>query len=60
MKRENPEFLTQQEVFAAHAEFGRLDKDMVKEGMKDNWPREWDFRHPDIFERAPSKKGERV
>lgn len=53
-KKEDPDFLMQHEVFAAHAEHGRLDKTMVKKGMGRNWPKEWDTAHPDIFE--PEKR----
>lgn len=34
--------LTEQEVLAAHAQFGQLDKEKVKEGMGSNWPPHWD------------------
>lgn len=49
--RRNQQPATQEQIFAAHAEFGRLDKKGVKKAMGPNWPREWDYRHPDIFDR---------
>lgn len=43
--------LTVEEVCKAHAEFGRLDKSMVKKGMGANWyAAGWHRVHPDIFE----------
>lgn len=35
-------YLTQRDIFNVHAEFGRLNKAAVKEGMGPNWPKEWD------------------
>lgn len=35
-------YLTRQEVLDAHAQFGRLDREAVKEAMGPNWPKEWD------------------
>ena len=52
MTHEDKQFLTRQEVFNAHAEFGRLDKEMVRKGMGPNWPRERDRADPDIFKSA--------
>jgi hypothetical protein len=44
-------YLTVSDVLAAHAQFGRLDRDLVKKGMGENWPREWDKLGDDsIFE----------
>lgn len=51
MTTDNEElFATKEEIFAAHAEFGRLDKESVKKAMGPNWPHAWDRAHPDIFE----------
>lgn len=41
--------LTVDDVLRVHAEFGRLDHDMVKRGMGPNWPADWDHRSA-IFE----------
>jgi hypothetical protein len=35
-------FLTECEILAAHAQFGRLDLAKVKAGMGPNWPPNWD------------------
>lgn len=47
------EYLTEKDVLAAHAEFGRLDWHMVKKGMGPNWPAHWEAIGPGdgIFER---------
>lgn len=34
-------YLTIREVLEAHAQFGRLDRDKVKEAMGSNWPAHW-------------------
>ena len=34
--------LTVDEVMAAHAQFGRLNKASIKEAMGRNWPTHWD------------------
>lgn len=35
-------YLTVIEVLEAHAQFGRLNRDKVKEAMGPNWPAHWD------------------
>jgi hypothetical protein len=35
-------FLTRNEVYACHAQFGKVNREDVKAGMGPNWPREWD------------------
>jgi hypothetical protein len=37
-------FLTEQQVLAVHAQFGRLDRGKVKIGMGPNWPPNWDLQ----------------
>lgn len=39
-------FLTVTDVLDAHAEFGRLDWQMVKDAMGPNWPSEWERLGP--------------
>jgi hypothetical protein len=36
------DYLNREQVLAAHAQFGQLDRDKVKLGMGPNWPSEWD------------------
>jgi hypothetical protein len=38
--------LTLDDVLAAHAQFGQLDRDQVKAAMGPNWPSEWDAIKP--------------
>jgi hypothetical protein len=53
--------LTRQDVFDAHAQFGQLDRRMVKAAMGKNWPKEWDdlcldgsgIFSPDLLKDAP-------
>jgi hypothetical protein len=35
-------FLTERDVLDAHAQFGRLDRTLVKKAMGPNWPSHWD------------------
>ena len=46
------DWLTVRDVLDAHAQFGRLNWHMVKEGMGPNWPAEWERLGPGegIFE----------
>ena len=46
------DFLTEEQVLAAHAQFGRLNWRMVKEGMGPKWPSHWESLGPGdgIFE----------
>ena len=46
------DWLTEADVLAAHAQFGRLDWHMVKKGMGPNWPAHWEQIGPGdgIFE----------
>jgi hypothetical protein len=48
--------LTKAEVMAAHAEFGRLDYDLVKKAMGENWPQEWDALGPGEAIFAPTEQ----
>jgi hypothetical protein len=53
-------YLTVLQVLALHAEFGQLDRAVVKQAMGPNWPKEWDWIPDDgseIFEASkPLKK----
>lgn len=40
------DWLTVEQVFLCHAEFGRLDREKVKVAMGPNWPKEWDKTVP--------------
>lgn len=46
------EWVTAEQVMAAHAEHGRLDRDLVRRAMGPNWPASWDRLGPGegIFE----------
>lgn len=45
------EFLTVNAVLLAHAQFGKLDRDLVRKAMGPNWPPEWDDVSCEIFEK---------
>ncbi len=34
--------LTVDDILKAHAEFGQLDRDLVREAMGENWPCMWE------------------
>lgn len=36
-------WLTEQEVLAAHHQFGRLNRKMVRIAMGPNWPLDWEY-----------------
>lgn len=40
------EWLTQEDVLRAHADFGLLDWQMVKAAMGPNWPKHWEVLGP--------------
>jgi hypothetical protein len=57
-------YLTVQQVLDVHAEFGQLDRALVKQAMGPNWPKEWDLIPNDdsgIFEASkPLKKSSQI
>ena len=50
--------LTIDDVLDAHAQFGRLDWQLVKKAMGQNWPREWELLGPGegIFDDEEDRK----
>lgn len=40
------DYLTMDQVLAAHAEHGKLNWHMVKKGMGPNWPEHWESLGP--------------
>lgn len=43
---DDTEWVTEAQVLAAHAEHGRLNRDLVKTAMGPNWPAHWDRLGP--------------
>ena len=39
---DNPEYATVDDILAAHAQFGQMDKAKTKAAMGPNWPPHWD------------------
>lgn len=52
------EFVTQADILACHAQFGKLDWHMVKKAMGPNWPAEWEALGPGeaIFEAGEDRR----
>lgn len=57
--------LTVEAVMAAHAQFGLLNRELVKRSMGKNWPSEWDsiqagegiWAAPDLLHRRSMERG---
>jgi hypothetical protein len=46
-------YVTVQEILDAHAQFGRLDRELARKAMGPNWPHEWNSLEGGIFEPQP-------